>query len=322
MRKIGITMGDVAGIGPEIILKALQDRTLLDRCIVYGSIAVLQYYIEQFHYQFELNKITPISKFKKGMVNVKDCCEIGMNDFQIGQVNPASGKAAFLYLENAIKDALNQDLDAIVTAPLNKEALHLAGYHYPGHTEILAELTHTKSYAMLLWSNQMKVIHVSTHCSLLQACQKVKKERIIQCIQLANDTLSSAKIPNYRIAVAGLNPHASENGIFGEEEKAEILPAVQFCQKQGINVIGPLPPDTIFLRCFRKEFDLVVAMYHDQGHIPLKLMAFEDGVNITVGLPFVRTSVDHGTAFDIAGKNIADEKSMLQAIKVAELLIQ
>jgi len=319
MGKIGITIGDVAGIGPEIILKALKNRTFIEKSIVYGSVDALKYYNETFHYGLSVHEINDCDEFEEGKVNVIDPVHITMDQFKIGQLSEKSGNAAFLYLKKAIEDANKHKIDSIVTAPLNKEALHMAGHMFAGHTEILAELTNTKEYAMLLWSENLKTIHVSTHCSLRQACDKAKKERVESVIKLAAETLLKANIPNYRIAVAGLNPHAGENGLFGEEEIREIIPAIKQCQKQGISVEGPFPPDTIFLRCLKGEYNLVVAMYHDQGHIPLKLLAFDAGVNMTVGLPFVRTSVDHGTAFDIAGKNIANESSMIKAIEAAEV---
>ena len=211
-------------------------------------------------------------------------------------------------------------IDAIVTAPLNKEALHEAGKNYPGHTEILASLTGVKDYAMLLYDRKLSVIHVSTHISLLESIKGLKRERIEKVIMLADEAMKKLIGKDPRIAVAGLNPHAGENGLFGEEEIKEIIPAVINMKKKGINVEGPLPPDTVFLQAFRGKYDIVVAMYHDQGHIPLKMIGFESGVNITVGLPVIRTSVDHGTAFDIAWQGRANESSIVNAIKVAAKL--
>ena len=245
---------------------------------------------------------------------------IALEDITVGKVCAAGGKCAFLYVKAAIDAALAKEITSVVTAPLNKEALHLAGYNYAGHTEIFGEFTHGDRFAMLLWSDKLKAIHVTTHVSLRQACDLCTKEREMDLIHLAWDTLKKVGYENPRIAVAGLNPHAGENGVFGDEEIKEIGPAIEACKAEGINVTGPVPPDTVFLRAVKGEFDMVVAQYHDQGHIPLKMLAFDSGVNITVGLDVVRTSVDHGTAFDIAGKGIAREDSLLKAIEIGEKL--
>jgi 4-hydroxythreonine-4-phosphate dehydrogenase len=217
---------------------------------------------------------------------------------------------------------MNKDIDAIVTAPLNKEAMHSAGHNYPGHTEILASLSGTEDYAMLLYDKKLRVIHVSTHVSLLEAITGLKRERIEKVIELANGIMKSLRVVEPRIAVAGINPHAGENGLFGNEEINEIIPAIKRMKEKGINVEGPCPPDTVFLQAVGGKYDIVVAMYHDQGHIPLKLLGFNTGVNVTVGLPFVRTSVDHGTAFEIAWQGKADENSMVEAIKLSIKLSQ
>jgi 4-hydroxythreonine-4-phosphate dehydrogenase len=206
---------------------------------------------------------------------------------------------------------------AIATAPLNKEAMHLAGHKYPGHTEILAELTGTEDYAMMLVTDELKVIHVSTHVSLREAIERVKPERELAVIRLAHDSLRRLGVENPKVAVAGLNPHAGENGLFGTEDLERIAPAVEEAKAKGIEASGPWPPDTVLMRARRGEFDVVVVQYHDQGHIPVKLMGFDTGVNVTVGLPFFRTSVDHGTAFDIAGTGEADHASMRAAIDLA-----
>jgi 4-hydroxythreonine-4-phosphate dehydrogenase len=200
---------------------------------------------------------------------------------------------------------------------LNKEALHLGGHNYDGHTEIFATLTNTKKYTMMLWSDKLKVVHVSTHVSLKEACNRVKKDRVLDTIILADTNLKRMGIKNPRIAVAGLNPHAGESGIFGDEEIKEIGPAIEAAKEMGLDVYGPEAPDTVFLKGYRGQYDIVVAMYHDQGHIPMKMMAFDSGVNITLGLPIIRTSVDHGTAFGKAGKGTASEESMIEAIKAA-----
>lgn len=314
-KRIGITMGDPAGVGPELIMMIMKDYR--DMVIIYGSFDVLSFYKESFGYDLELRQIDDPIEAENGYVNVIDPDHLLMSDFQVGKVSPKCGKAAYLYLEKAIRDASANQIGAIVTCPLNKEALHLGGYLYAGHTEILAELTNTASYAMLLWSDKLKTIHVSTHVSLKEAINRVKKERIMEVCHLANDILHKAGYNDPKIAIAGLNPHAGENGLFGDEEIKEIIPALNSLKEEGLNVSGPIPPDTVFLKTYKGEFDLVVAMYHDQGHIPLKLLDFDGGVNITVGLPIIRTSVDHGTAFDIAGKNIARPDSLIKAIEIA-----
>lgn len=253
-----------------------------------------------------------------------DCLDLNLlpEDLPIGEVSAEAGNAAFRYLEKAIQLANAGEIHAISTAPLNKEALHKAGHIYPGHTEILAELTNTKDYAMMLSAPKLKVIHVTTHIGLIDAVKRINPERVYTVIRLAHDTLQKAGYAEPKIAVCGINPHAGENGLFGYgEEEEKVVPAVERAQKEGINTVGPLPADTLFFRTTRGDFDIVVAMYHDQGHGPVKVLGLEAGVNITVGLPIIRTSVDHGTAFDIAGKGIADELSMKEAIRQAVLLV-
>ena len=250
-------------------------------------------------------------------MNILDLQLINMNEFRPAELNAGSGNAAYECIIKAVDLAKNKVIDAIVTAPLNKEALHLAGHNYPGHTEILAIHTGTGNYAMLLYDKKLKVIHVSTHVSLLHAVTGLRRERIENVIEMANNTMKRVCRDEPRIAVAGINPHAGENGMFGNEEIKEIIPAVRNMQERGINVQGPIPPDTVFLQAVNGKYDIVVAMYHDQGHIPLKLIGFNSGVNVTVGLPFIRTSVDHGTAFEIAWQGKANEGSMVEAIKLA-----
>ena len=241
------------------------------------------------------------------------------------------GRASFEYVKAAINMAMGKAVDAIVTAPINKKSLRMAGLEYDGHTEILAEFTHTKNFAMLLASKHMHVIHVSTHCSLSEACRRVKKDRVYEVIKLADRGMRELGYSNPRIVVAGLNPHASEDGLFGQEEEMEIIPAIMQAKSEGYNVEGPLPPDTVFVKCQSGQYDIVVAMYHDQGHIPLKLSGFEydwvqnkynavSGINCTIGLPIIRTSVDHGTAFGKAGEGRANEESMLDAIDAAVVM--
>ncbi|MDI6601376.1 MAG: 4-hydroxythreonine-4-phosphate dehydrogenase PdxA [Thermoanaerobacteraceae bacterium] len=315
---IGITIGDPAGVGPEVTLKALKNKGILDSCIpvVIGDINVIKRAALIVAFESDINVVD----------NVDDCIDYKVNlislnnvkdSYQFGRVQPECGRAAFEYIKKGIELALAGELSAVVTGPINKEALNLAGYHYSGHTEIFADLTGTKDYAMMLTGGPLKVIHVSTHVSLREACDRVKKERVYKVIKLADKAMNDLGLKSPRIAVAGLNPHAGENGLFGDEEIKEIIPAIEKAREEGIDANGPLPPDTIFLHCKDGKYDIAVVMYHDQGHIPLKLLDFMGGVNVTVGLPIIRTSVDHGTAFGKAGKGTADETSMIKAIEMA-----
>ena len=318
---IGITMGDPSGIGPEIILKSFQNIKLRNsRIIVIGDYKVMLAAHDMLNIKsFKLNRIlnTRESLFNSGLLNILDLQLLSMKELQSGRVQAISGNAAFECIRMAVELAKNKDIDTIVTAPLNKEALYSAGHNYPGHTEIFASLTDAKDVAMLLHDKKLSVIHVSTHVSLLEAITGLKRERIEKVIELANNSMKMLCDGEPRIAVAGINPHAGENGLFGNEEITEIIPAVRNMKGKGINVEGPFPPDTIFLQAVNKKYDVVVAMYHDQGHIPLKLIGFNSGVNVTVGLPFIRTSVDHGTAFEIAWQGKANENSMVEAIKLS-----
>jgi 4-hydroxythreonine-4-phosphate dehydrogenase len=257
------------------------------------------------------------ARFEPGVVEVLDLANADPNICMWGKVAPEAGRAAVEYVLRAADLALAGEVDGIVTAPLNKEAMQLAGFHWAGHTEMLAEHTESGKITMLLTSRELRVIHISTHVSLREAIARVTRERVVEVIYLAQQGLESLGIPRPRIAVAGLNPHAGESGLFGQEEIEIITPAIEQVQAEGLDVSGPLPPDTIFWRARRGEFDVVVAMYHDQGHIPMKLLGFDEGVNVSIGLPIIRTSVDHGTAFDIAGQGIARHASMIEALRVA-----
>lgn len=319
MNLLGITMGDPAGIGPEIIFKAFKKRDdFREKSVIFGSYKVLKYYSELLKINKHLKVINTLDEFDKNKINIINVVDLDINDIKIGEVSALCGDSAYQYIEKAIEYAKKREIKAVVTAPLNKEALHLGGHNVAGHTEIFARLTDTKKYSMMLTNGDFRVIHVSTHVSLRDACDLVKKDRVLEIIELANTTLKRMRIDKPRIAVAGLNPHAGESGLFGSEEIDEIIPAVEEARKLGINVEGPIAPDTVFLKAQKGQYDVVVAMYHDQGHIPTKLLAFDTGVNITVGLPLIRTSVDHGTAFDIAGKGIAKGDSMIEALKVAD----
>lgn len=318
---VGITMGDPSGIGPEIIIKSFENEQIRNNSvIVIGDFNVMQSAYDLLKVNsFELKGVNSISgcSFSREILNIFDLKLIRKGGLETAKVNTASGTAAFEALRKAIELATKNEIDAIATAPLNKEALHLAGHKYAGHTEILADLTRTEDYAMLLYDSKLSVIHISTHISLLEAVTGLKRKRIEKVIELADQSMKRLLGKSPRIAVAGINPHAGENGLFGMEEISEIIPAVQNMKAKGFSVEGPVPPDTVFLQAVNGKYDVVVAMYHDQGHIPLKLMGFSTGVNITVGLPFIRTSVDHGTAFEIAWTGKANEESMIHAIKLA-----
>lgn len=318
---IAITMGDAAGVGPEIIMKSLASRDLYQRCrpLVIGDINRLREAGEILGSGLKLRAVDSVASaaFEYGVI---DCIDLGLIParFPFGQLSPLCGHAAFCYIERAVQLAVKQEIDAICTAPLNKEALHAGGHHFPGHTEILAKLTGTPEVSMMLVAPNLRVIHVTTHIGLLDAIRKIEPGLVERTIARGYDTLVRSGIPEPRIGVCGINPHAGENGLFGcGEEEEKIIPAVQAQRALGRSVEGPLPADTLFFRAARGDFDLVVAMYHDQGHGPIKVMGLESGVNITVGLPVIRTSVDHGTAFDIAGKGIAEEGSMLEALRQA-----
>ena len=318
---IAITMGDPSGIGPEVIAKALGEGRIYELCrpIVIGDAKIMAGAAKLAPKNLQVNSVEVIAQggFRLGAIDVLDLKNIDIDSLQRGKVDRDSGRAAVEYVQRAIDLAIKGEVDGIATAPLNKEAMNLAGFSYPGHTEILAETTRSKNYAMMLLAGPLRVVHVTTHTSLRQACDRVKKERVATTIRLTDRAMKDLGIAKPRIAVAGLNPHAGEGGLFGTEEVDEIAPAVQECRSEGILAEGPFPPDTVFLRGKRGEFDAVVAMYHDQGHIPVKMLGFEEGVNVTIGLPIIRTSVDHGTAFDIAWKGVADPRSMVEAIRIA-----
>ncbi|WP_200416529.1 4-hydroxythreonine-4-phosphate dehydrogenase PdxA [Virgibacillus salexigens] len=319
---IGITMGDAAGVGPEIIVKSLQQKELYDRAhpIVIGDSKMLKRAASIVKTDMTIKEINIDSDFTEGNNREITCVDLDLlpEDLPYGQVSAEAGNAAFQYLRTAIELANKHKIDAICTAPLNKEALHKGGHLYPGHTEILAQLTDTTDFSMMLSSPKLKVIHVTTHVGIIDAINQIKLERVYNVIRLAHHTLAKSGISEPKIGVCGINPHAGENGLFGYgEEEEKIIPAVTKALEEGIQVEGPLPADTLFFRAQRGDFDIVVAMYHDQGHGPIKVLGLEAGVNITVGLPIIRTSVDHGTAFDIAGKGMVDERSMLEALNQA-----
>ncbi|GGC85156.1 4-hydroxythreonine-4-phosphate dehydrogenase 2 [Thalassobacillus devorans] len=318
---IGITMGDAAGVGPEIIVKSLMDANIHEHAIplVIGDKKMLDRAARIVGADVTIRNVHKNEEFlgEKGEILCLDL-DLLPENLPFGRVSAEAGHAAFEYLRTAIELAKEGKINAICTAPLNKEALHKGGHLYPGHTEILAELTDTSNFSMMLSSPKLKVIHVTTHVGLIDAVSMINPNRVYDVIRMAHDTLSRAGNPEPKIAVCGINPHAGENGLFGYgEEEEKVIPGVEQAQEEGIAVQGPLPADTLFFRAVRGDFDIVVAMYHDQGHGPIKVLGLESGVNITVGLPIIRTSVDHGTAFDIAGTGIADEKSLQEALRQA-----
>lgn len=322
---LGITMGDPSGVGPEVIVKSLHDPEIYEHCrpLVIGDAKILKRALKVTGRELQILTIAvpDEASFEFGMIDIIDL-NLVTNDLEWGVVSPEAGNAAFRYLERAIQLANENRIDGIVTAPLSKEALHKAGHIYPGHTEILAKLTGTADYAMMLSAPGLRVIHVTTHIGIIDAVNKITPERQYKVIKLADQTLRKVGIPSPRIAVCGINPHAGENGLFGYgEENEKIVPAIKKAASEGIRVVGPLPADTLFFRAKRGDFDVVVAQYHDQGHAPVKVLGLEAGVNITVGLPIIRTSVDHGTAFDIAGKNVVNELSLKEAIRAAIELV-
>ncbi len=319
---VAVTMGDAAGIGPEVIIKAFMNGEIQNvaRPIVIGDARVIKNalsYTKIGHVEINPVKSVLESKFMKGIIDVFDMANIDPAKVKIGQVSAACGKASVEYLEKAIKLAMNKEVDAIATAPINKEAIHKAGYRFHGHTEILAKRTKTKNYAMMFVSDPFWVMLVTTHLPLAKVSRNISRKNVLKTIKLAHEFLYRVRGKKPKIGVAGVNPHAGEGGIFGNEEKRAIRPAVEDARKLGINVKGPISPDGIFYLANVGVFDIVIAMYHDQGLIPLKLVSFNRSVNVTVGLPIIRTSVDHGTGFDIAGKGWANPASLVEAIKVA-----
>ena len=313
---IGITMGDAAGIGPEIVLKALLDRNLRAacRCVIIGDAALLRKTADVYRLELKLTEFGADADHDE--VEVYDLNNLPQES-AIGVDAAVTGKASAEYIEAAVALWREGKIDAICTAPISKKAIGLGGYDFPGHTEFLAEMTATKEFAMSFFADKLRVVLLSTHLPLLKAIDLIKKDALADVIKFADRELAKLLGRKVTIAVAGLNPHASEGGMFGSEEQDEIKPAIDACRSLGIEVSGPYSPDTIFLRGFQGDFDGVIALYHDQATIAVKSLSFGSGVNVTLGLPLIRTSVDHGTAYDIAGKGIADASSMVAAIRLA-----
>jgi len=323
---LAITMGDPAGIGPEIVLQALTHDDVFERCwpLVIGDRRILERAAGWLGPtpRFEVVADPVNGAYEPGRVTVLDLENAPPDRIPVGEASAAAGAAAVAYVFRACDLAMAGEVDAVVTAPLNKAAMHLAGYEYAGHTELLTERTGAERVSMLLIGPNLRIVHVSTHVALEEAIARVTPQRVDDVIQIAHDACRALGIARPRIAVAGLNPHASEGGIFGNEEAERIEPAIRAARARGLDVSDPQPPDTVFLRATKGVYDVVVAQYHDQGHIPMKLLAFDSGVNVSYGLPIIRTSVDHGTAFDIAGKGIAGESSLLAAIDVALQMVR
>ncbi|MDR1420488.1 MAG: 4-hydroxythreonine-4-phosphate dehydrogenase PdxA [Treponema sp.] len=342
---LGITAGDPAGIGPEIAVKALLRPGIFEKAapVLYCDRAVLEDAAALAGKPCVLRALKDPREAagKPGTIDYIDAGFLERGDYVYGRTGVKPGEASFRYVVSAIADAMSGRIDGVVTGPISKEAVNMAGHHFSGHTEIFAHYTGTKKYGMLLSAGGgvfsgspggLNVIHVTTHVSLRRACALITKERVLDTIRLAGSAMTLMGKKSRRIGVAGLNPHASENGLFGKEEARAIVPAVMAARAEGLDVQGPVPPDTVFVKALGGLFDVVVAMYHDQGHIPLKLFGFRmdapgnfsrvSGVNATIGLPVIRTSVDHGTAFDIAGKNLANEESMIDAVYMAAVFAE
>lgn len=322
---VAVTMGDPAGIGPEVIIKALSlaELSRLSRPVVIGDARVMKN-------AMKYSKGSPVAlkeikrlddgDFRTGMINILDMDNVDFPKLRMGKVSVEGGRASVKYVERAIDLAMDKKVDAIATGPINKEAINKAGFRFDGHTELLAKRTGAKHSAMMFLSDSIRVMLVTTHLPLSQVAKEIDKKKVLDTIKLADKELTELLGKRPRIGVAGLNPHAGEGGIFGSEEEKIISPAIDEAKKQGINVKGPVSADAIFYLANLNMFDIVIAMYHDQGLIPLKLLSFNKSVNVTVGLPIIRTSVDHGTGFDIAGKGWANPSSMIQAIKVAAMM--
>jgi 4-hydroxythreonine-4-phosphate dehydrogenase len=329
---IGISMGDPAGVGPEIAVKALASNAVLESCnaLIVGDAWIMQREIKKYAPGKSLNAVRDVRdcRFESNTINVLDLNMHELKEIRMGEISPLAGEAAFRAIVMIIELAMEKKIDAAVTGPIHKKAINEAGHHYAGHTEIFAHYTDTDDYAMFLVCEQLKIIHVTTHVSLRDACDLITFEKVLSRIKLMHEGLVKLGIPHPKIGVAGLNPHAGDEGLFGDEDIKVILPAVEEGLRKGYDVEGPVSPDTLFTKALGKYYDGCVAMYHDQGHIPFKMAGFTwnqktrsmksvTGVNITLGLPIIRVSVDHGTAFDIAGKGIASEAALLDAIRYA-----
>lgn len=324
MKTVAVTLGDAAGIGPEIVAKTFADRAINPACsaFVVGNASALERAAQRFAPGLAVRRIGSADEHVP-RADVVDVMDVGFlpDELPMGQVSAQAGQAAFEAIELAIQLALRGEVDALCTAPIHKEALAAAGVPFPGHTEMLAERTHSTDTAMMLMNPQLRTILVTVHCAMREAIERLSVERELRIILLAHRSLQAMGIAHPRIAVAGLNPHAGEGGLFGSEDVQLIAPAIAQARALGVEASGPHPGDTVFMQARRGHYDIVVAQYHDQGLIPIKLLGVEDGVNVTAGLPFVRTSPDHGTAFDIAGRGVADPSSLKTALITALQLV-
>ena len=323
---LALTMGDPAGIGPEICMRAMGDRGVLDQCVpvIFGDAGLLRRMVEK-GLAANVERVVSLAEFNSFTTPpppvVVDCTDLDVDKIEPGKVSPACGRAAYSYIEHSIRAAIARKVDGVVTGPIHKEALRLAGVHFPGHTEIFSELTGAKRSCMMLYSDKITVSMVTTHIGYHEVPGQLSVERVLNTIELTAEAMQSMLCRVPRIGVCGLNPHAGEHGLFGQSEEEEfIAPAVIEAKRRGINATGPLVPDAAFTTGVRQKFDAFVCLYHDQGHIPFKMLAFDTGVNTTLGLPIIRTSVDHGTAFDIAWQGKADPTSLYSAIHFAARL--
>jgi len=322
---VAVTMGDPAGIGPEIVVKALVSGEIQKVCrpIVIGSLSYLRWTAEVLGVQAPFTAIGDLTGPEpRDLIEIIDIDNIQPGQVALGLVSAKAGKVAMEYVKCAAESCLRGDAAAMATAPINKEAINRAGYQEPGHMEYLARLTGASQHATMLATGPLRVVHLSTHVPLSQACALVTKERVIARLELVDREFRKWGMARPRIGVAALNPHGGEGGLLGREEIEQIVPAVQEAKARGIDARGPFPADSIFVKALAGELDVVLAMYHDQGHIPIKVHGFEASISVALGLPIIRTSVDHGTAFDIAGKGIANPRSLIEAIKVAALIAQ
>ena len=316
---IGVTMGDACGLGPEILLRLAAGDSLSHPFVLFGDLEVLEFALGKLSLNLALNPITSLEHIKPEHLNVFDCRQLQRTEVTIGKISAKAGAAAVNYVQVATEHALEEKIDAIVTLPINKAACRHTFPNFQGHTELIADMCGVADYVLSLVAPKLIVTHVSTHVSLKEAVNLVNSERVLSVLKMTHEAAGKL-FPRAKIVVAGLNPHAGEGGAFGKEEIEEIVPAIQEAQCQGIDAHGPISPDTLFMKALAGDYDAVVCMYHDQGHIPMKLHGFHDTVNVTLGLPIIRTSVDHGTGFDIAYKGIASTQNFLCAFNLAAKL--
>ena len=323
---IAITMGDPCGIGPEVVVKAMADPRVYETCrpLVVGNVYAMEQAVSLTGATMTVKEVTDPTQsgMEPGVIDVVDIHNLNSEDITVGEINPTCGKAAMEWVTRAGELAMEGVVDALATAPLNKEAASLAGYKSIGHMELLQNLSNTKLVATMLMAKNLRVVHLSTHRSLSLACELVKKDRILDYLRLTHESFIRYGFEKPRIGTAALNPHGSDGGLLGDEERLEITPAIEAAQSEGIDATGPVPADIVFHQAIQGQYDAVLCMYHDQGHIPVKVYGFEESITANLGLPFVRTSVDHGTAFDIAGQGIASHESMLESIRLAVALAE